>query len=152
MTRLRSCVQPYTFPMFLPSEGLYGTVEGGKISFSRFGPYDRYGPMYQFTGSIKPLDAGAELVGAVRVKWYYPLFHIAAVCFVVFFFTASFALHGLAGGGPPWPYFLIFPVWFILVFGMMTLYMRRSAEGAARYISLVVGNAFSQPLPDLVVN
>jgi hypothetical protein len=146
MARLRACVQPYQWLMIFPREGLCGTVAGSTIRFSRFGSYDRFGHMYQFTGTLKQLDSGTALVGDVRVKWYFGAPFIAFACFFGAFIALSFAIHESLNG-PPWPSLVFVPVWFIFVFGLMTLYMRRNAEGTARYIALVVGNAFSQSPP-----
>jgi hypothetical protein len=143
-SRLQGCVQPYVWPMFFPREALYGTVNADRISFSRIGGGNRFGSMYEFVGRFVPGSNGVSLVGEVHAKGYWVAYMLfALLLFIgVFVLILSMGLSGAQGGPPPFVIWF-FPLWLVFVFSLVFLEMRRSAEGFARYVDLVVGNAFA---------
>jgi hypothetical protein len=139
LRRLQSCVKPFDWPMFFPSEGLYGTVTNRQISFSRLGSINRLGSVFEFVGTLVPTPAGTNLVGDVRAKWYMRLFTFLPFVFLI----PILLLAPVPYEGPPANFYGFIAVWFLVVYSILTIQMHRNAKAVANYIGLVVGDAFS---------
>ncbi len=150
LSRLQNCVKPWVWPMFLPREGLYGTVSDRKISFSRTGGGRNLGTAYEFVGTLVSSDTGTTLVGEVHAKWYLRAAMILLPCFYLVMIFGTFVRSNSSDF--PGVDYLMFPLIIVVFFFLVTVQLRRFAEGMAHYIGLVVGNAFSLSPPPFLVS
>jgi hypothetical protein len=135
--------------MFFPPEGLYGTVTDRKINFSRVGGIDT-GSSCEFVGTLVSNGSGTKLVGDVDVKWYVRASAIVVPCL----FVTTFAISAIPSNQNGIPVLVVVPMTLLMLLGSYSLIaqLRRTAEGFANYVGLVVGNAFSLSPPPFTVS